>query len=146
VHRIEVIADVPGVGHRADQGELVGVCREFGVQLADSHPWHPGRGRLIRPANFGGCVGLQIPGINVAGSAAKQDKDARFPARAGFTRAAEPCRHRSGQAHAKHTDPAQLQQTTARENRLGGERVDGILLAGTKVQSGGCCVGLRIPS
>src|SRR5262249_59016133 len=47
VHRVEVVADVPGVGHRADEAEPVGEAREAGLQFGNAHARHGGGGRSV---------------------------------------------------------------------------------------------------
>ena len=75
VHRVEVIADRAGVRHRIDQSELIGHFCQLSVHLIDAHPWDLGSDRAVGPANAGGCVGLHIPSIHLAGTATQQDED-----------------------------------------------------------------------
>ncbi len=46
------------------------------MKLADAHPGDRRGDGLVGAANFRGRLGLQVPGIEVTGSAAQQDKDA----------------------------------------------------------------------
>ena len=82
VHRIEMVADIPHMRHRSNQAEVIGQLGHLGMQLIDLHPGDFGRNRLVRPTNRVGSLGFQVPGIELAGSPAEQDKDAGLRCRA----------------------------------------------------------------
>ena len=84
VHRVEVVADGARVGHRVDQRELVSDLGQLGVHFVDAHARHLGGQGLVRSADRVGRVGLHVPGIDVARSAAEQEEDARLLGGHGF--------------------------------------------------------------
>lgn len=76
MHGVEVVADVSDMRHRADEGEVLGQRGQPAVQFRDAHAGH-GRGNgIVRPPDFSGRAGLEIPGVDVARAAAKQDENA----------------------------------------------------------------------
>ena len=73
-----MVADVADVRHRPDQAEMLGQRGQARMQLADAHAGDRRGDRLVGAANLRRRLGLQVPGIEVAGPAAQQDEDARL--------------------------------------------------------------------
>ena len=72
------------------------------MQLADVHAGDRGGDGLVGAANFRRRLGLQVPGIEVAGPAAQQDEDARLlGGTAAKSSVAIDGRHHARQAHGK---------------------------------------------
>ena len=115
MHGVEVVADRPGVRHRADQANVLGQVRQARVQLADAHAGDLRGDRLIGAADLGRGRRLEVPRVDVAGSAAQQDEDARLVGGASARRAhrIDAGRHRAGQAHVEEAGPAELEQPAA---------------------------------
>lgn len=78
VHRVEVIADRPRVRHRTDQAEMIRDLRELRMQFRKVHAGHLRRNRLVRATDLERCLGLEVPGVDVARSATEQHEDAAF--------------------------------------------------------------------
>ncbi len=70
VHGVEMVTYVADVGHRADEANVLRQGSESPMQLADPHPRHAGGDRAVGAANIGRRGGLQVPGIEMAGTAA----------------------------------------------------------------------------
>ena len=115
VHGVEVVADVPDVRHRADQGKMLGQGGKARVQFADAHA-RDGRGnRPIGAANAIGCIRLEVPGVEVARPTAQEHEDTgllRRDATRGLVIDAR--RHHPRKGHRHGADPAGLKQLTAR--------------------------------
>ncbi len=124
VHRVEMVADRPGVRHRPDQAEVLGQVRQPHVQLADAHAGDRRGDRRIGAADLGRGGRLQVPGVEVAGAAAQQDEDARFGG--AVARPAHPIdagRHHAGHGEVEQAGAAELQQAAARDRGGGGLQV-----------------------
>ena len=82
MHGVEVVADVAGVRHRADQAKCsVSLARRVCSSLMRMPGTVVAIG-LYGPRISAGAFGLQVPGVEVARPAAQQDEDARLLGRA----------------------------------------------------------------
>ena len=80
----QCVGIVDGMMHRADERAAVHVRCEAGQMLADRDGRERRGDRLKLAANFGGLVGLHVPGVEVAGAAVeKQHDDMIGPRRLG---------------------------------------------------------------
>ena len=114
VHGVEMVADVADVRHRPDQAEMLGQRGQARVQLADAHAGDRRGDRLVGAANFRGRLGLQVPGIEVAGPAAQQDEDARLlGGTAAKSSVAIDARRNHPRAPESSADPAGLEKSAA---------------------------------
>ncbi len=122
VHGIEMVADVADVRHRPDQGEMPGQRGQAHVQLAEAHPGDGRGNRLVWAADAVRGIGLQVPGVEVAGSAAQQDEDARPLGRAAAETllAIDPCGDHARHGQVQGAEPASLEKPAAREQGGGG--------------------------
>ena len=117
VHGVEMVADVADVRHRPDQAEMPGQRGQARVQLADAHAGDRRGDRPVGAANFRRRRGLQVPGVEVAGSAAQQDEDARLlgGTAAKSSLAIDARRNHPRQAQSQGADPAGLEKSAARD-------------------------------
>jgi len=106
-------------------------CGHSRVEFADPHARY-GRGdRLVGSADFGRGIWLQIPSVEMTGTAAEQDEDARFLGRPIATLRINASRHETGEAQAQRTGPGKLEESATRDRAGGvspgvGEGVDRI--------------------
>ena len=117
VHGVEVVADVPDMGHGADETEMRRQTGQTLVQLGEVHAGDRRGNGLVRAANFRGCRGLQVPRIEVTGPAAQPDQDAGLlrgtAAETSF--ALQAGRDRSRATESQGADPTGLEKLAARD-------------------------------
>ena len=108
VHGVKMVADVAHVSHRANDSDTVGQRSQARVQLAEPQAGDGGGNGPVRAADTVGRFGLQIPGVEVAGSAAQPEEDTRLLGRpvAQWAIGVHLGGDHTWQAHAQGTDAA----------------------------------------
>jgi hypothetical protein len=118
VHRVEMVADVVDMRHRADQRKMLGQLGQARVKFADAHTGHGGGNRPIRAPNSLRRCGLQVPRIEMTGPATQQDEDARLrgSTAAQCLFAIDARRNHARKGPMKNADAAGLEQLAARDH------------------------------